>query len=338
MGGVGLPGPVVTWLLSVAAERARSSFSPAPNWVGHASYVLLRSRWLSISNGASRTQNGLVYAVAMLQPGHKNSSTAAPSTHGTDALATWGSWSAWSECSRSCSLGVQTRTRHCLFPSGVASNFQALRRPAGSNATLHCTDAGRLRSRFPEATLHWEHDGRRLQLDQRRQLFTGGRLELTDLRPSDAGHYACWMETAGRPLPPVALVSLTVPAPPVIVAPGSCLVLLCRPPPPSAAQLVNAGRFEWHLNGSLRATTRRAGKMQTLYLPGVTEADSGLWECVYTGQDQSWALVEFLLEGGACVVKSGHGGGHAVSGRHNVSALPATHSVVGYAAARCAAR
>ncbi|KAH7945914.1 hypothetical protein HPB49_017077 [Dermacentor silvarum] len=50
--------------------------------------------------------------------GRKMHSTTATSTPPTDALASWGSWSAWTDCSRSCSLGVQTRTRHCLFPSG----------------------------------------------------------------------------------------------------------------------------------------------------------------------------------------------------------------------------
>ncbi|KAH8024322.1 hypothetical protein HPB51_022441 [Rhipicephalus microplus] len=62
-----------------------------------------------------------------------------------------------------------------LSPSELAVR-SALRRSKGSNATLHCADAGRLRSRFPEATLRWEHEGRPLLLDQRRQLFTGGRL------------------------------------------------------------------------------------------------------------------------------------------------------------------
>ncbi|KAL1426429.1 hypothetical protein MTO96_003429 [Rhipicephalus appendiculatus] len=211
----------------------------------------------------------------------------------------WGPWGPW-RCARRCGRSPGKRTRRCDNPTprwdgrpcrgpqweaglcrlapcvddlagGVASNFQALRRSKGSNATLHCADAGRLRSRFPEATLRWEHEGRPLLLDQRRQLFTGGRLELTDLQPGDAGQYACWMEAAGRPLPPVALVSLTVSAPPMTVTPGSCLTLLCRPPPPSAAKQLSAGRFEWRLNGSLRAVAYKAGRMLTLFLPEVTE-------------------------------------------------------------------
>ncbi|XP_075749198.1 thrombospondin-1-like [Rhipicephalus microplus] len=196
-------------------------------------------------------------AVVAVGPPILVSSTTTPSAHRTDALASWSSWSAWSDCSRTCSLGVQTRTRRCLFASGGAADPRlcaggqdrerrvcdsgracpldggwgpwgpwrcarrcgrspgkrtrrcdnptprwggrpcrgphwgaglcrlapcvddlagALRRSKGSNATLHCADAGRLRSRFPEATLRWEHEGRPLLLDQRRQLFTGGRL------------------------------------------------------------------------------------------------------------------------------------------------------------------
>ncbi|KAG0414169.1 hypothetical protein HPB47_008669 [Ixodes persulcatus] len=90
-------------------------------------------------------------------------------------------------------------------------NHVDLRKSLGEKAALGCSGrvVARVYGRFPDSTLRWTLNGRRLLIDRHRHLFAGGDLTLTNLTLEDSGIYLCWMDYQEGGSVPVSLAALT---------------------------------------------------------------------------------------------------------------------------------
>ncbi|CAN7981510.1 unnamed protein product, partial [Ixodes pacificus] len=179
-------------------------------------------------------------------------------------------------------------------------NHVDLRKSLGEKAALGCSGGvvARVYGRFPDSTLRWTLNGRRLLIDRHRHLFAGGDLTLTNLTLEDSGIYVCWMDYQEGGSVPVSLAALTVVSevPSLMLNSPACLLLFCHTE--SVQRALSNISLVWLHNATVFKTVKKPVSSVSLYVPKTKESDSGEWECrlMDSSDGVSWTAAWFRVK------------------------------------------